>query len=99
MIISYHIYICTQMLIIIYIHIAVCTVFFLYSHSNTWFLAFKVNFHNMKPETSPRSNVGALGARAVSLVTSGVVPERRFAFFDQVHPWGSTYACRMGPPR
>ena len=87
------------MLIIIYIHIAVCTVFFLYSHSNTWFLAFKVNFHNMKPETSPRSNVGALGARAVSLVTSGVVPERRFAFFDQVHPWGSTYACRMGPPR
>ena len=37
------------MLIIIYIHIAVCTVFFLYSHSNTWFLAFKVSFHNMKP--------------------------------------------------
>ena len=34
--------------------------------------------------------MGALGARAVSLVTSGVVPERRFAFFDQVHPW-------MGP--
>lgn len=35
-----------------------------------------------------RSNVGALGARAVSLVTSGVVPERRFAFFDQVHTTG-----------
>eukprot|EP00435_Cladocopium_sp_Y103_P069348 s8_g33.t1 len=32
-----------------------------------------------------RSNVGA---RAVSLVTSGVVPERRFAFFDQVHTTG-----------
>ncbi|CAJ1437770.1 unnamed protein product [Effrenium voratum] len=28
------------------------------------------------------------GFRAVSLVTSGVVPERRFAFFDQVHTTG-----------
>jgi hypothetical protein len=40
--------------------------------------------------------VGALGARAVSLVTSGVVPERRFAFFDQVHPWGSTLLDLLG---
>ncbi|CAK9024379.1 unnamed protein product [Durusdinium trenchii] len=32
------------------------------------------------------SSTGA--ARAVSLVTSGVVPERRFTFFDQVHTTG-----------